>query len=151
MTKLLELQHQSFQWIFGVDSLVWSLCSPSNSQGSSPAPQFENINSSAISLAYGPVLTSMQDYWIKTKKKNIALTVWTFLSKVTSLLFAIRSSWSKPQSAPTLVFADYIELLHFHCKEYNQSDFSIDHLVMSMCGLLFCCWKVFAMTTAFSW
>ena len=39
----------------------------------------------------------------------------------------------------------------FGCKEYNQSDFSVDHLVMSMC-LLLCCWKgVFAMTSAFSW
>ena len=25
---------------------------------------------------------------------------------------AIRSSWSEPQSAPGLIFADYIELLH---------------------------------------
>ena len=29
-----------------------------------------------------------------------------------SLNFAIRSSWSEPQSAPSLVFADCIELLH---------------------------------------
>ena len=39
----------------------------------------------------------------------------------------------------------------FGCKEYNQSDFSIDHLVMSMCRDL-CYWeRVFAMTSAFSW
>ena len=36
-------------------------------------------------------------------------------------------------------------------KEYNKSDFGIDHLVMSMCRVL-CCWKrVFAMASAFSW
>ena len=29
-----------------------------------------------------------------------------------SLNLAIRSSWSEPQSAPGLVFADYIELLY---------------------------------------
>ena len=29
----------------------------------SPAPQFESINSSAFSLLYGPALTSIQDYW----------------------------------------------------------------------------------------
>ena len=29
----------------------------------------------------------------------------------------------KPQLAPGLVFAVCIELLHFDCKEYNQSDF----------------------------
>ena len=29
----------------------------------------------------------------------------------------------------------------FVCKEYNQSDFGVDYLVMSMCSLLLCCWK----------
>ena len=41
---------------------VWSSC-PKNSQESSPAPQFESINSLALSLLYGPVLTSIHDYW----------------------------------------------------------------------------------------
>ena len=53
----LQLQHQSFQWIFRVDFLcdwlVWSPCSPRDSQESSPAPQFETINSSALSLLCG--------------------------------------------------------------------------------------------------
>ena len=30
---------------------------------SSPAPQFKSINSSSISLLYGPTLTSVHDYW----------------------------------------------------------------------------------------
>ena len=42
------------------------------------------------------------------------------------------------QSAPGLVFADCIELLHFGCKEYNQSDFGVGHLVMSMCRVFSC-------------
>ena len=62
----LQLQHQSFQWIFRVDFLcdwlVWSPCSPRDSQESSPAPQFETINSSALSLLCGPTLTSTHDY-----------------------------------------------------------------------------------------
>ena len=33
-----------------------------DSQESSPAPQFENINSLALSLLYGPTLTSVHDY-----------------------------------------------------------------------------------------
>ena len=33
------------------------------SQESSPAPQFESINSLAVSLLYGPTLTSVHDYW----------------------------------------------------------------------------------------
>ena len=50
-----------------------------------------------------------------------------------SLNLAIRSSRSEPQSAPGLVFADCIELLHLWLQRYNQSDFRVDHLVMSIC------------------
>ena len=53
-----------------------------------------------------------------------------------SLNFAIRGSRSEPQSAPGLVFADCIELLHLWLQEYNQSDFRINHLVMSMCKVV---------------
>ena len=49
---------------------------------SSPAPQFESINSSALSLLYGPTLTSVHDYW-----KNHSFDITTFVGKVMSLLF----------------------------------------------------------------
>ena len=42
--------------------LVWSPCCPKDSQESSPAPQFESINSSALCLLYCPTLTSIHDY-----------------------------------------------------------------------------------------
>ena len=49
VTKVLELQHQSFQWTFRFNFLsnwlVWSHCCPRDSQESSPAPQLESINS----------------------------------------------------------------------------------------------------------
>ena len=42
-----QLQHQSFQWIyttdFLLDWLVWSPCSPRDSQESFPKPQFKSI------------------------------------------------------------------------------------------------------------
>ena len=38
-------------------------CSPRDSQESSPTPQFKFINSSALSLLYVPILTSIHDYW----------------------------------------------------------------------------------------
>ena len=64
----LQLQHQSFQWIFKVDFLkdwlVWSPCCPRDSQESSPAPQFKSINSTALSLLYGPTLTSIPDSFL---------------------------------------------------------------------------------------
>ena len=76
VTKVLELQlqHQSFQWIFRVvflvwltlikpDGLVWSPCCPRSSQESSSAPQFKSINSSALKHLYGPTLTSEHASW----------------------------------------------------------------------------------------
>ena len=63
----IQFQHQSFQWIFRVDFLydwlVWSPCCSRDSQESSLAPQFESINSSALSLLFGPTLLSVHNYW----------------------------------------------------------------------------------------
>ena len=44
---------------------------------SSLSPQFESINSLALSLLYGPILTSVHDYW-----KNHSFDYCTFVSKV---------------------------------------------------------------------
>ena len=69
VAKVLEpqLQLQSFQWIFRADflyaGLVWSPCSPRDSRESSPTPQFKSISSLALSLLYGPVFTSVYNYW----------------------------------------------------------------------------------------
>ena len=38
-------------------------CSPRDSEESSPTPQFKSINSSVLSLLYGPTLTSVHDNW----------------------------------------------------------------------------------------
>ena len=40
-----------------------------------------------LSLLYGPTFTSIYDCW----KKTIALTIWTFVGKVMSLLFNMLS------------------------------------------------------------
>ena len=53
---------------------------------SSLTPQFKSINSSALSLLHSPTLTSIHDYW-----KNQALTRWSFVGKVVSLLFNMLS------------------------------------------------------------
>ena len=49
---------------------------------SSPAPQFESIYSSVLSLLYGPALISIHNYW-----KNHSFDYINFVSKVMSLLF----------------------------------------------------------------
>ena len=53
---------------------------------SSSTPQFKSINSSALNLLYDPTLT-----FIMTTVKTIALTIWTFVGKVMSLLFNMLS------------------------------------------------------------
>ena len=52
---------------------------PRGSQESSPAPQFKSFNSLALSLFYGPTLTSIYG-------KTITLAIWTFIGKVMSLV-----------------------------------------------------------------
>ena len=67
VAKVLELQHQSFQWTFRTDLLSDGLdgspSSPRDSQESSPTPQFKSINSLALSSLYSPTLTFIHDYW----------------------------------------------------------------------------------------
>ena len=49
-------------------------------------PQFKTINSLALSFLHRPALTSIHDHW-----KTIAMTRWTFVGKVMSLLFNMLS------------------------------------------------------------
>ena len=56
-----------FQWTPRTDllqdGLVGSLCSPRDSQESSPTPQFKSINFSPLSFLHIPTLTSIPDHW----------------------------------------------------------------------------------------
>ena len=52
-------------------------------------PQFKSINSLVLRLLYGPTLTSVYGYWETT-----ALTRWTFVGKVVSLLLICCLGWS---------------------------------------------------------
>ena len=65
VTKILELQNQSFQLMFKVDFLWIDWLDLLSVQGvlkSSPAPQFKNIISLVLSLIYGPTLTFVHNY-----------------------------------------------------------------------------------------
>ena len=67
VAKVLEfqLQHQSFQWTPKTDVLQDGLvgsCSPSDSQESSPTPQFKSINSLVLCFLHSPPLTSIHDH-----------------------------------------------------------------------------------------
>ena len=52
-------------------------------------PQYKSINSLVLRLLYGPTLTSVYGYWETT-----ALTRWTFVGKVVSLLLICCLGWS---------------------------------------------------------
>ena len=104
-------------------SLVWSPCSPRDSQESSSTPQFKSISSPKLSFLYSPTLTLYM-----TTGKTIALTWWTFGAKVLSLLFNMLSrlgiaflsrnkclliSWLQ---SPSAVIVEPLKVCHcFHC------------------------------------
>ena len=71
---------------FPLQLMVWSPCSPRDAQESSPTPQFKSINSSALSFLY-----SQLSHPYMTTGKAIALTRWTFVGKVMSLIFNMLS------------------------------------------------------------
>ena len=62
------------------------LLGPRDSQESSPTPQFKSINSSVLSF-----LIVQHSHPYMTTGKAIALTIWTFVGKVMSLLFNMLS------------------------------------------------------------
>ena len=68
------------------DGLVGSHCSSRDSQESSPTPQLKSINSLTLSFFIVQLL-----YPYMTTGKTIALTRWTFVGKVMSLLFSMLS------------------------------------------------------------
>ena len=81
-----QLQHQSFQWTPRTDllqdGLVGSPCSPRDSQESSPTLQFK-----ASIFWCSAFFTVQLSHPYMTTGKTIALTRWTFVGKVMSLLF----------------------------------------------------------------
>ena len=114
MGKVLEFQHQSFQWIFRVDFfsdwLVYSPCCPRDSQGDGI---LKHQNSKA-SILWCSAFFMVQFSWLlhvmtspyMTTAKIIALTIQTFVSKVMSLLFNMLSRFviaSLPRSKHLLI------------------------------------------------
>ena len=90
VAKVLELQHKSFQLIFRTeliyDWLVWSPCSPRDSQDISPTPRFESVKFLALSFPYSPTLTFKHDFW-----KNHSFDYVDFCWQVMSLFFTMLS------------------------------------------------------------
>ena len=77
---------KSIQGWLSLGWLVWSPCGPRDSRESFPAPQFKSIDSLDLSLLWS---NSNIHTWLLEK----TLTIWTFVSKVISLLFNMLSSF----------------------------------------------------------
>ena len=137
----------SFKIDFLLACLVWSPCTPRYSKESFPTPQFKSINSSALSLLYGSILTSIH----RITGKTIALTIHTFVGKVMFLPFNMLSrfvigflprnkclliSWLQSPSA--------VILAPKKIKSVTISTFppSICHEVMGLDAMIFLCWML---------
>ena len=92
VTKMLELQDQSFKWIVRVNLLwnwlVWYPCCPRDSRESFPTPQFK-----ASVLWCSAYFRAQFSHLYITTGKSKALTMWIFVGKVISLLFTTLSSF----------------------------------------------------------
>ena len=88
VVKVLELQHQSFQWIFRVDFLsdwlVWSSCL--RVQGTLKS-LLQHHSLKASILQHSAFFMVQLSHLYMATGKTIALTIWTFVGKVISLLF----------------------------------------------------------------
>ena len=106
-----ELQHQSLQWTPRADllqdGLVGSLCSPRDSQESSPTPQFKSINSSrfCIKVISYSICLSLSDFTqydnlyvhpcCCTRHYSILFNSWViFLSVCISPLYPLSFQWT---------------------------------------------------------
>ena len=92
VAKVLEfqLQHQYFQWIFRTDFLLdWLVgppCSPRDAQ------EFLQHHSSKASILWHSAFFMVQlSHLHMTTRKSVALTIWTSVGKVISLLFNMLS------------------------------------------------------------
>ena len=70
----LQLQHQSFQWIFRVDFLVWSPCCPRS--------LLQHHSSKALILWHSAFFIVQLLHLYKTPGKTIAWIIQTFVGKV---------------------------------------------------------------------
>ena len=75
-------------------------------------------------------------HWVHISTLSILVVFPTLFNLILS--FGVRSSWPEPQSAPGLVLVTVYSFSTFSCKEYNQSDFSVDHLMISTCRVISC-------------
>ena len=146
ITKILELQHQSFQWIFRVISLKINWFDLLAVQGTFRS-LLQHHSSKASILCLSAFFTVQLSQPYVTSGKTTALTRWTFVGRVTSLLFNTLSRFViafLPRSKHFLI--SWLKLLSsgiLEPKKRNQSPTyspSICHEVMGPDAMTFIFW-----------
>ena len=84
----LQLQHQSFQWIFRVDFFWIDWFDLLVVQGTMKS-LLQHRNSKASVLCHSAFFLVQHSHLYLTTGKTVALTIWTFVSKVISLVFYV--------------------------------------------------------------
>ena len=143
VAKVLELQHQSFHRIFRVDFLWdWPLSCPRDSQESSPKASILQRSAFFMLQLSHPYMTN---------GKTIALTIWTFVSKVMFLLFNVLCGFvtaflpmSKHLLISWLQSPSTVILEPKKIKSVNVSIFSpfICHRVMGLDAMILIFWML---------
>ena len=82
----LQLQHQSFQWLFKTDSFRMDWLDLLAVQGTLMS-LLQHHSSKASILQHSVFFMVQFSHLYMTTRKTIALTIWTFVGKVMSLLF----------------------------------------------------------------
>ena len=135
----LQLQHQSFQWIFRIDFLhdwlVWSPCSPRDSQESPSTPQFKNINPAVLSLLYNKMWSTEtiqpQNNCEKAQEKwgGILKNIWSVLFKYIKIMKNKErqdffTSWRKQRN----IISNSMKELRFDPQQVKYIDRKIDEI-----------------------
>ena len=125
-----EFAHTHVHWVRDASQSSHPLSSPSPAlylsqhvQGleSSPTPQFKNINSSVLSLLYGPTLTSTHDSW-----KNHSFDYMNFVGKVMSLLFNMLSRLVITFLQGARVFLNFMTAVTI-CSDFGAQENKVFH------------------------
>ena len=74
-------------------------------QESSPTPQLKSINSSALSLLYGPTLTSIHDYWKNHILGSADSEIWILLATTALTVQKVKEAFSSPHSPLSKTYA----------------------------------------------
>ena len=86
----LQLQHQSFQWIPRIEFLRIDWLDLLAVQGTLKS-LFQHHNSKASVLRCSAIFMAQLSHLYMTTGKTIALTIWTFVDRIMSLLFNVLS------------------------------------------------------------